>query len=100
ARGAGPGADAYHATYQLRLSSPEEAQGLKELLLEKLVFYKENAMAKAGVLAMDAVAIDAQGASVLVRGDADSTTATYNFLYAYVAFLLGYSQADSYLGIN
>ena len=49
---------------------------------------------------MDALALDVQGASVVIRADADSTAATYKFIYAYVAFLLGCSQADSSLGIN
>ena len=89
--------DVYQISYQISLPGPKEAQELKELFLEKVLFYKENAQAKAGVAAMDAVALDVSGNTLVVKAEADTQEGAYNFFFAYLAFLFGYSQADRYL---
>ncbi|MBI4872984.1 MAG: hypothetical protein HY814_15630 [Candidatus Riflebacteria bacterium] len=99
-RGPNPKDDLYKVACSLRLPSDEDAQALKELLLEKILFYKENAAGKAGILAMDAVGLDASGPTVTIKAEIDSTEGAYNMFFAYYAFLLGYSQADRYMGIN
>ncbi|MBI4861402.1 MAG: hypothetical protein HY815_14255 [Candidatus Riflebacteria bacterium] len=99
-KGGSDGNGTYKLVYTLTFPSPQEAQDAKELLLEKVLFYKENSQAKAGVLAMDAVALDASGPTVTVTAEADSKKGVYNFYFAYLAFLLGYSQTDRYLVAN
>jgi hypothetical protein len=99
-RGAGPRDDIYRLSCSLTMPSPEEAQAFKELLLEKVLFYKENSAGKAGVAAMDAIGLDVSGSSVTIRAETDTTEGTYNMFFAYYNFLLGYSQADRYLGVN
>lgn len=85
-------------TYRLRLPSEADAQAMRELLLEKVLFYRDNAGSPGIAATMDALALDVQGDTVVVTAAIDSEAGMYDVGGAYLAFLLSYSQADRYLG--
>lgn len=85
-------------TYRLRLPSEADAQAMRELLLEKVLFYRDNAGSQGIAATMDALALDVQGDTVVVTAAIDSENGMYDVGGAYLAFMLSYSQADQYLG--
>ena len=90
----------YRVAYELQLPSAEQAQKMKELLLEKVLFYKTNAKHEATVLTMDTLALDVTGNTVTIKAEVDTKEGLHSLSYAYVSFLLGYSKADLYLMNN
>ena len=87
----------YRVGYELQLPSADDAQKMKELLLEKVLFYKTNAKHEATVLTMDTIALDVAGNSVTIKAEVDTKEGVHSLSYAYLSFLLGYSKADLYL---
>ena len=92
--------DYYQIAYNLTLPTAEEAQSMKELLLEKILFYKENARNEAAVLALDTVSLDVSDNIVTMAAEIDTKEGQYNYFFAYLAFLLSYTQTDRYLVVD
>lgn len=97
----GPSAndDLYQVTYHVKLPTAEDAQRMKELLLEKAVFYRENNPSRAIGSTLDSVTVDCQGPTLTVAGEVDTREKLHDFAYAYTAFLMSYVQADKFLGL-
>lgn len=94
-----PGDD-YRGKYVLRFPTDEDAQKMKELLLEKILFFRENARSDGIPRALDTVTVLAQGPELTVRVQLDTPEKRYDAAFSYVAFLLSFSGADRDLGIT
>ena len=92
--------DIYRGKYILRFGSEDDASKMKELLLEKILFFRENAINQGIPRAMDTVTVLAQGPEVTVRVELDTPEKRYDAAFSYVAFLLSFSGADKDLGIT
>ena len=99
-KGASAEEDYYQIAYNLTLPTAEEAQQMKELLLEKVLFYKENARNNATVLALDTVSLDVSDNIVTMAAEIDTKEGQYNYFFTYFAFLLSYTQTDRYLVVD
>lgn len=94
-----PGDD-YRGKYVLRFPTDEDAQKMKELVLEKILFFRENARSDGIPRALDTVTVLAQGPELTVRVQLDTPEKRYDAAFSYVAFLLSFSGADRDLGIT
>ena len=95
-----PGAtDLYKAKYVVYFTAPENAQGMRDLMLEKAAFWRENAVNKGIPRALDTVTVDAQGKNVVLRVELDTPEKRYDAAFSYVAFMLSMAGADTALGI-
>jgi hypothetical protein len=89
----------YRGKYIMQYASKEEAQAMRELLLEKLLFFRDNAANPGIPRALDTVTVDAQGNAVTVRVELDTLQKRYDAAFSYIAFILSFAGADRALGI-
>ncbi len=92
--------DLYHVVYVMNLPGEKEAQTLKELLLEKALYYRQNHPEKGIETTLDSIRIDRQGSKLIVEGEIDTKKKQHDFAFAYTAFLMSYARADTYLGLK
>lgn len=92
--------DIYRGKYILRFGSEDDATRMKELILEKSLFFRENAQNQGIPRALDTVTVNAQGPEVTVRVELDTPEKRYDAAFSYVAFLLSFTGADRDLGIT
>lgn len=91
--------DVYRGKYILRFGSEDDATRMRELLLEKALFFRENAQNQGIPRALDAVTVNAQGPEVTVRVELDTPAKRHDAAFSYLAFLLSFSATDRHLGI-
>jgi hypothetical protein len=89
----------YRGKYVMTYPAPADAARMRELLLEKLMFFRDNAANPGIPRALDTVNIDAQGNPVTVRVELDTVQKRHDAAFSYVAFLLSFAGADRALGI-
>lgn len=94
-----PSPETYRGKYVMTFATPEDATRMRELLLEKALFFRENAANPGIPRALDTVTIDAQGPAVTVRTELDTPEKRHDAAFSYVAFLLSFAGADRSLGI-
>lgn len=97
--GAGEDDDVYTGRYVMHFTSPEQAQAMRQMLLEKTLLYKENAVSPGLVVALDAAHIDAQDKWVKVKVPLDTRPKRHDAAFAYLAFLLSFPGSNKALGI-
>jgi len=90
----------YRGKYVLIFATPDDATKMRELLLEKALFFKDNASNPGIPRALDTVTVDAQDQYCVVRAELDTPEKRYDALFSYVAFLLSFSGADRFLDVN
>jgi hypothetical protein len=98
--GPGAGDDVYSGHYTTQFASADEARRMRELLLEKTLFFKENAIHASIPRALDGVSVDADGTKLHVKIELDTAQKQYDAAFSYVAFLLSFSSADRFLGVS
>lgn len=94
------GAGAYALEYRIAMPDEGKAQRLKELVLERMVFYRQNNPEQSIEAALDGVRIDRDGATLVVEGEIEGRERQADFAAAYAAMLLSYAEADKFMGLR
>lgn len=90
----------YRGKYVLKFAAPDDAAKMRELMLEKQMFFRDNASNASIPKAVDTVTLDAQGNNVTVRVELDTLEKRHDASFSYLAFLLSFQGADADLGVN
>lgn len=98
--GSSPGDDGYGGELAMSFPTPDDAQAMRALLLEKALFFKENAASPSIPRSLDQATVDASGRTVTVKIALDTPEEQYDAAFSYLAFLLSFSSADRWLGIS
>lgn len=92
--------DDYRGKYIMRFPAEEDAQRMKELMLEKMLFFRENARNEGIPRALDTITVLASGPELTMRIQLDTPEKRYDAAFSYVAFLLSFQGADRDLDIT
>jgi hypothetical protein len=97
--GAGENDDRYTARYVANFASEADAKTMKELVLEKIEFFKENAESPGVPVALNTAHLDVSGNGMVADIRLDTREQRFDALYTYVALLLSLPNTNQDLDI-
>jgi len=92
--------DAYTNTYVLNYEDPEGASKMRELLLDEVLFFKENATSEGFLNSLDGVRIDARGNQVTISVQTFDEAGRYDAAFSLLASFLTLKGSGSVLGLE
>lgn len=90
--------DLYQLRYTLNFGSPETALAMRELILEQVLAFRENAVSDGILETLDAITVDAQQNAVAITVRGETRQDHYDAVFSYLAFLFSFKEADTFLG--